>query len=423
MKSLGKRMFRPLILVAAPRFARNKTGRLASLGAIVLILLVVAVVALKRPSNPSHPAVALADSSVAGDSTKVAEKASPKGKKKGKNEKKEEPPVPVEVAIAGPRDIPATFVATGSLEAKRQVKLIAKSGGQITKLAVEEGDFVKQGAVLLEVEHREEQLKLEQNKVREETAQRELERTQGLMSKELGSAQDLENRKDEAQVATLNLHMSEVELDNKIVRAPFAGQVTVRDVQIGQTVNVGQSLIEVADVSPLQLKLYLPEKMVGQLAAGQSVNLFSDVDPSLRLTGVVERIAPAVDPATSTVKVTLHVDAANGKARVGTFVRAHITTDIHKGAVSVPRKALVPEAGVTYLFIAEADTVRKVPVTTGYSDESYVEIVSGVTSGTKVVSVGQGGLRDGSKIKQLDSDAGAEGTPATAAKKPESAGG
>jgi len=376
----------------------------------------VAAVALKRPGDKSRVAVAAADSLVT-DSTKVAEKASTKDKKKGKHEKKEEPPVPVEVALAGPRDIPATFVATGSLEAKRQVKLIAKSGGQITKLGVEEGDFVKQGTVLLEIEHREEELKLEQNKVRAETADRELERTQGLMSKELGSAQDLEKRKDDAQVAQLDLHMSEVELDNKIVRAPFAGQVTVRDVQLGQTVNVGQSLIEVADVSPLQLKLYLPEKMVGQLAAGQSVNLFSDVDPSLRLTGVVERIAPAVDPATSTVKVTLHVDAANGKARVGTFVRAHITTDVHKGAVSVPKKALVPEAGVTYLFIAEADTVRKVPVTTGYQDESYVEIVSGVASGTKVVSVGQGGLRDGSKIKQLA--AGTEGSPATAAKKPE----
>ena len=413
MKSLGKRTFHPLVLLAAPRFVRNKKGRLASLGAIVLILLAVAAVALKRPSSQSRVAVASADSSITTDSTKV-EKVSTKGKKKGKNEKKEEPPVPVEVAVAGPRDIPATFTATGSLEAKRQVKLIAKSGGQIIKLPVEEGDFVKQGAVLLELEHRAEELKLEQNKVRAETAQRELDRAQGLMSKELGSAQDLEKRKDDAQVAQLDLHMSEVELDNKIVRAPFPGQVTVRDVQLGQTVNIGQSLIEVADVSPLQLKLYLPEKMVGRLAAGQAVNLFSDVDPSMRLQGVVERISPAVDPATSTVKVTLHVDAGSGHARVGTFVRAHITTDVHRGAVSVPKKALVPEAGVTYLFLAEADTVRKVPVTTGYQDESYVEIVSGVTSGAKVVSVGQGGLRDGSKIKRLDS---------TPAKKPQSTGG
>src|SRR5262245_36956557 len=137
MKSLGKRTFRPVILFVPPSFFKKKKGRLASLAVIVLILLGVAAVALQRPGDKSRAA---ADSLVT-DSTKVAEKASTKDKKKGKHEKKEEPPVPVEVALAGPRDIPATFVATGSLEAKRQVKLIAKSGGQITKLGVEEGDF------------------------------------------------------------------------------------------------------------------------------------------------------------------------------------------------------------------------------------------------------------------------------------------
>ena len=83
MKSLGKRTFHPLILFAAPPFLKNKTGRLASLGLIVLILAVVAVVALKRPGDKSRVAVALADS-LSTDSTKVAEKASTKGKKKGK---------------------------------------------------------------------------------------------------------------------------------------------------------------------------------------------------------------------------------------------------------------------------------------------------------------------------------------------------
>ena len=420
MKSLAKHKFPLLLAVMFPGFWKNRRARFVSLGVITLILAAVAIVSLQRPGG--KPGIANAADSLGTDSTR-AEKTSEKGKgKKGKNEKKPEPPVPVEVAVAGPRDIPANFTATGSLEAKRQVKLIAKSGGQIMKLKVEEGDYVKQGAVLLEIEHRTEELRLEQDKVKSESAARELTRIQGLMDKGLGSEHDLEVRKQEAQVAKLDLHMSEVNLDHKVVRAPFAGQVTLREVELGQTVNVGQSLLEIADVSPLELKLYLPEKMVGRLAPGQAVHLNSDVDPSLRLDGIVERIAPAVDPATSTVKVTLHVNAAGARARVGTFVRANITTDVHRGTVAIPRKALVPEAGVTYVFLAEADTVRKVPVTTGYSDESYVEIVSGVESGTRVVSVGQGGLREGSKIKLLDA-AGAEGTPATTAPKTESAGG
>jgi len=389
--------------------------RLLGLAALILVAAATSLVVLQRPSGTPTAALAAPDS-VAAESTGARNReASPaKAKKKGKGEKKEEPPVPVEVAVAGPRDLPATFAATGSLEAKRQVELVAKAGGQVVKLGVEEGQFVRAGDVLLEIEHREEALLVEQNRVRAETARRELDRIQGLTEKGLGSDRDLEAQKELAQVSELEHHLAEVRLDDKVVRAPFGGQVTRREVEIGQTVNAGQPLLEIADVSPLELKLYLPEKLVGRLAVGQTVDLFSDVDPSLRLTGVVGRIAPAVDPATSTVKVTLHVDAAGGPVRVGSFVRARITTDVRRGAVAVPKKSLVPEAGVTYLYLAEADTVRKIPVTTGYTDESFTEIVSGIAAGDRVVCVGQGGLRHGSKIRLLAAAAGTEGNPAPA---------
>ncbi|HET9232654.1 MAG TPA: biotin/lipoyl-binding protein, partial [Candidatus Eisenbacteria bacterium] len=172
MKSLAKRSFPFLVTVMFPGFWKHRRARFVSLGVIALILIVVAAVSLQRPGG--KPRLANAADSLGADSTRAENSDKGKGKKRGKNEKKPEPPVPVEISVAAPRDIPATFTATGSLEAKRQVKLIAKSGGQIVKLAVEEGDFVKQGAVLLEIEHRAEELKLEQNKVRSETAAREL---------------------------------------------------------------------------------------------------------------------------------------------------------------------------------------------------------------------------------------------------------
>ena len=108
-----------------------------------------------------------------------------------------------------------------------------------------------------------------------------------------------------------------------------------------------------------------------------------------------------MDPATSTVKVTLRVEDRGGVTRVGSFVRARITTDLVENAISVPKKALVPEAGVTYVFVAEGDSVRKVTVTTGYADDEFIEITAGLTAGEKVVTIGQGGLRQGSKIKDL----------------------
>jgi len=385
-------------------FMGSRRSRL--IGASVLVVLVagLAVVMIQRRGPTPTEALAASDSTGVADSTAQAQAGKDSGKKHKKGEKKEEPPVPVELATAAARDIPSFFNATGSLEAKSQVDLIAKAGGQVVRLAVEEGNFVQKDQVLLELDHREEALLVEQNRVKAETAQRELERIQGLVEKGLGSDKDFEAAKETAKVAQLEYDLSKVRLENTIVRAPFPGQVTVRHVDLGQTVNVGTPLVQLADVSPLEVKLYLPEKVVSRLGIGQPVELRSDVAPDTPLDGGVSRIAPSVDPATSTVKVTLEVKNTNGAARVGSFVRARITTDVVENAVAVPKKALVPEAGVTYLFLAEADTVRKVPVTTGYADDDYIEITHGLTLGEQVVTVGQGGLRPGSKIKPLSPD-------------------
>jgi hypothetical protein len=91
-------------------------------------------------------------------------------------------------------------------------------------------------------------------------------------------------------------------------------------------------------------------------------------------------------------------------------VRARITTDVHHDVVAIPKKALVPEAGATFVFVAEADTVRKTAVACGYSDEDFVEVSSGLDAGSQVVVVGQGGLRQGSRIRDL-----ADGAPDEAA--------
>jgi membrane fusion protein (multidrug efflux system) len=83
-------------------------------------------------------------------------------------------------------------------------------------------------------------------------------------------------------------------------------------------------------------------------------------------------------------------------------VRARITTDVRENAVAVPKRAIVPEAGANFVFVAEADTVRKVEVVTGYSDDEHIEIVKGVSLDEAVVVVGQGGLRNGSRIRDLN---------------------
>lgn len=328
------------------------------------------------------------------------------GKKKGKDGKDgaDEPAaaVPVELATAVSRDLPAYFHATGALEARRQVELIAKAAGQVTALHVEEGRSVRQGDVLLEIDHREEKIQLEKALVEFETAAAELRRVEGMLPQGLVTQREFDEKKQRADLAAYERDLTQTRLENKIVRAPFAGQITSRKIELGQTVGVGQALVSIADVNPLQVKLYLPEQVVKSLRLDQPVEVRPDVSSDEALAGTVELISPVVDPQTATVKVTLRVEDLRGAARVGSFVRARITTDVHQQALAIPKRGVVSEAGASYVFVAVADSVTKLAVETGYADDDFIELTSGAKLGDRIVVVGQGGLRQGSKIRVLE---------------------
>ena len=319
-------------------------------------------------------------------------------------EKDENPPVPVALTTAGSKDLPATFRATGSLAANRLIDLVSKSSGQVTRVAVDEGHYVKAGQILAELDPDEERLLLDKAEVTVKTTKKELERLEQLSANDLTSEKELEAARERADLAVFERDLAKVRLDHKIIRAPFSGQVTNRYLELGQTVNMGAPLFGLADVSPMEVFLFLPEEVVRDISLGQEVLIRPDVNPDPPLPGKVHQISPIVDPATSTVKVTLRVSDVGSRARVGSFVRASITTDVHTDVVAIPKKAVVPEAGASFVFVAEADTARKVAVTTGYSDDEYVEVLTGIDIGDTVITVGQGGLRNGSKIRTIPNE-------------------
>jgi len=180
------------------------------------------------------------------------------------------------------------------------------------------------------------------------------------------------------------------------IQAPFKGVVTERLVDVGKTVNVGSQLFVMADTEPLELTMYLPEGEIKSIRRGQDVFINPDANPDSRFTGRIIRIAPEVDQRTGTVKVTAET---RGTGIPGSFVRVRIVTDTKLSTLAVPRRGLVADAGDRYLFVAAADTVRKVPVTVGYEDEDYAEILEGIQSGDSVVVAGTGGIRSGTRIK------------------------
>jgi len=372
-----------VIVVLAGSYAAIRTFRGGSVGVA---------------ADTTAAAAGAADTSKAKSADKADAKDG-KEKKKGKDDKKEPDPVPVEIATVLPREISSFYYTTATLEPERKVAVLAKIAGQIVELNVEEGARVLAGAVLCRIEDTEPKIALEEARINLDKQEREFDRIKKMFDERLISDREYSDATYQYDVAKNQYDATLVRYEYTKVRAPFGGVVTQRFVEAGQNVAVSAQLFEIADTDPLLVRMYLPESELKDVSVGQQVTIEPDNAPGTRLSGLVVRIAPEVDERTGTVKVTVETE---GGAMPGSFARVKVVTDTRRGTLSVPRRGLLSDAGEFFVYVAEADSVRKVSVRVGYQNEEYSEILGGVEEGDSVVVVGAGAIRTGTKVKILD---------------------
>jgi len=339
-------------------------------------------------------------------------------------EEEEEPAIPVETALASARDIPAYLSSTATLEPEKQADLVAQIEGTVLRIHVEEGDWVKEGQTLAELDGAAAAVELEEATARARGLQHDLERIEGLAKRELSSEKALQDARAAYEQAEAQRKGSALRHRYTKIRAPFGGVVSGRAVDPGQHVSAGATVFTLVDSSPLLARIYLPEREVLALAPDQQLWIEPDAEAELesKIPGSVLRIAPIVDTRTGTVKVTCQVDddpdpndpagnhSADGEQesplRPGSFVRVLIQTGIHEQVLTVPKRAIVPEGADTYVYRAEADSVVKVPVVTGFADNEFIEVIEGLDREDRIVTVGHGSLETGSRIDDLTVGAG-----------------
>ncbi|MBN2171013.1 MAG: efflux RND transporter periplasmic adaptor subunit [Candidatus Krumholzibacteriota bacterium] len=409
-----------------------------ALAATILILLGLALLlgACGRSRTGNGGGTARADSVHASDSTAVADSAAAdsladRGRRRGgllgflgrgaseeSGEDEEEDAVPVRLATVERQDVPLYLSATATLEPEKAIEIMAKGSGQIREIRVEEGDYVQAGQLLALLDGEAERVALEEATVRADGLKRELERSramytqQGISDREM---QDIQTRWEEADAQR---QAAELRWQYTRILAPFAGTISERYVDPGQHVTAGIRVFGLVDADPLLARIYLPEREAVSIAPLQETMVTPDTHPDLELPGRVLRVAPIVDTRTGTVKVTCQVRDTSERVRPGSFVRIRVQTDLHSQVPVIPKRALVPEGGENYVFKVMADSVIKVGIETGFVNGRYVEICGGLELGDRVVTVGQGSLKTGTKIQDLeapttlaDSTTGKDETP------------
>lgn len=323
----------------------------------------------------------------------------------------EKPAEPISIGVGRvTRDTMVSLYSTSAtLRAEFRATITSRTRGVIEELAVEEGDRVTVGQTLAKLEDDEQVLALDRAKTLYEIKQREYERSKTLHEQNVISDNEYEVVRTSAEESKHDVEIAQLEYDRTTIAAPFAGVIVRRHLDVGAAVNDGTAMYDIADIDPLYADVNVPERHVVQLAPGQSVRLATDGADTVQAR--IERIAPIVDAATGTVKVTIAI-ARDVALRPGTFVQVNIVTDTHENALVVPRTALVAEGRRWNVFrVTDSDTAQAIEVRLGFEEGDRVEIAELVDEddrlevGDRIVIAGAAALNDGAPVKILRDDA------------------
>lgn len=364
---------------------------------------------------------------------------------KGGNDKDKAPEtalVPVEAATAATRPIDASYSGTATLEADREADVVAKTGGVLLKLLIEEGDTVHQGQVLARLDDASPRLNLAKVEATLRKLEADYRRADEMFSKKLLSLEEHDKIKFDLDNQRAAHDLAKLELSYTQVIAPIDGVIGKRMVKEGNLIQINMPLFHIVDFDPLLGVLNVPERELNTLKPDQPVSMVVDALPGRRFPGVIERVSPVVEAASGTFRVTCRFQAEAQMLKPGMFGRIDVVYDRKQDALAIPRGALIEEDGETAVFLivdalpaavkeegkdgakdgasavkdAKADAPKPAPgapqlqaqrrvVRVGFADSDYVEVREGLKPGDRVITVGRNAVRDGTLVQVLDAEA------------------
>ncbi|HOO76907.1 MAG TPA: efflux RND transporter periplasmic adaptor subunit [bacterium] len=317
---------------------------------------------------------------------------------------------PVRVAGAAREDIDDLIEVDGTVEPDRKAVLVSRYDRLIESISVDEGDPVAAGDVLVVLEHKAVELRVEAEQAALDEAEKNLTRARALYSSGAISRQDL----DRSEVATdrmkASLQENREELENMYLASPLTGFVSRRYREPGELSGVGEPLLEIVDIDRVEVHCRISEQLIAGIRRGQNVKVRFDAYPEKTWEGTVDTINPTANSISRLFTVKIGLNNREHLLRPGMYARTSIVREIHEQAVLIPRSALVRnEEGESGVFLVCAgNSAHFQPVRTGIVAREMVEILGGMDGDCLVVVEGQDKLADGATVKVIAADESGE---------------
>lgn len=334
----------------------------------------------------------------------------------------------------GDLKVTVTATATGTVKAEDEEKISAQRTGRIIKLNFEEGDLIKKGDMIAELDSREAGVHVKQieavfrssearvthAKANLDDAERTLKRMKTLYKDGLISAEALDSAQKnydvnlslyESSLANLkemkaSLDTARIQFEYSFIKAPMTGIISQRPVVLGETVSIGSHIATVIKPERIYVKASIDEVDAGHLSVSQQVTITIDAFPGKVFNGKVTRVSPivlGVKQETRTFEVRVGFDVEEKGIKPGMSADIEIITDTLKGVLYLPAHTVVERKGKKMVYIAEGKKARLVPVEIGLSTWNYIEVKKGLKEGDRIITNPDApGLEDGVRVKIED---------------------
>lgn len=308
---------------------------------------------------------------------------------------------------------------TSTIKSETEVTLSAQRTGRIVKLPVKEGDVVKAGALIAQLDLTKESVQSEstlaQSRATFEETEKNLKRTEDLFNKGMVAQQDLDASRRAYEVAKSQYLAAAADAgvtrNYSVIKAPFDGVIAKKYTEVGELLLPGKQIVTIVNPDRIYVLATIDEVDVGRLRLGQPVTITVDAFPGEKFQGTVRRISPIVSGGkleTRTADVWIYFNKRDARMKPGMSADVEILITTLENVLSVPSQSIVERDGKKQVYVAEGKTVqpgdpaqaRLRPVEIGETNWSFTQITKGLSAGEYVITTPEvEGLKNGAKVK------------------------
>jgi membrane fusion protein (multidrug efflux system) len=307
--------------------------------------------------------------------------------------------VSVVTAVAVMKPLGLQIEAVGTAHANESVEVTSKASNTVTAIRFEEGERVRRGAVLVELDGAEARAALAEAEAALAESQNQFNRSRDLYTRQALSISQLDLLEATLKGNLARVDIAKARLDDTVIRASFDGRTGFRRVSVGSLVNPGSVITTLDDTSIINLDFTVPEIHLYAVTRGLPVIARTAGLPGREFRGKVTNLDSRVDPVTRSIIVRAEIPNQDAVLRPGMFMTVTLQGEVAP-ALLVPEAAIVPEQGKTYVFVVRDGVVDQRAVQLGKRRPGEVEVVAGLAENEHVVVEGTQNIRDGSSVQE-----------------------